>query len=101
MTREEFEALCLSVGEVEHAEALERVDTGGLQRRVVVHLQLEDVATMDQLAEDASLALDYTIQAEKGVSAICSLSVVGEHSVVETHEPAQSPSSPSVRRDIE
>ena len=101
MTREELETLCLSVGKVEHAEALKRVDTRGLQRRVVVHLQLEDVTAVDQLAEDASLALDHAIKAEKGVSAICSLSVVGEHSVVETHEPAQSPSSPSVRRYIE
>ena len=99
MTREELEIICLSVRKVEHAEALERVDPCRLQRRVVVHLQLENVATMDQLAEDATLALDHSIQAEKGVPAIGSLTIVGEHSPVEAHESAHL--SLSVRRYIE
>ena len=54
---------------------------------------------MDQLAEDATLALNHSIQAEKGVPAIGSLTIVGEHSPVEAHESAQF--SLSVRRYIE
>ena len=99
MTRKELEIICLSVRKVENAEALERVYPCRLQRRVVVHLQLKDVTAMDQLAEDATLALDHSIKAEQGVPAIGSLTIVGEHSPVEAHESAHL--SLSMRRYIE
>ena len=99
MTRKELKAICLSVRKVEHAESLKRINPCRLQRRVVVHLQLEDVTAMDQLAEDATLALDHSIKAEQGVPAIGSLTIVGEHSPVEAHESAHL--SISVRRYIE
>ena len=54
---------------------------------------------MDQFAEDTTLALDHSIQAEEGVPAIGSLTIVGEHSPVEVHESAHL--SLSVRRYIE
>ena len=64
---QELEVVCLSMAHVEDAQAFQTFQAGRPDRRIVVHLQLEDVRSLAHLVEDAH---DDALCAEKGVPAI-------------------------------
>jgi len=64
MTRQKTQRLCLSVADVEDAESLQAINIRRLQGSIVIHLQLENVGTLPDLAEDSPFTFDYTIHAE-------------------------------------
>jgi len=82
MLRQKLQLLGLSMGDIEHSHAFEGVGPGGLQSRVVVHLELENVYSLPQLAKDAPLTLYHAIQAQQGVPAVRSGSLLREKSIV-------------------